>query len=237
MTPRAAPLRADERRAAIVEAALPLVLRKGMRVTSRELAEAAGVAEGTLFRVFGSKEDLILHAARSVFSRAEHLPALAAIERSAPLERRLVEVMRIWQDHVRRIMAVLVVFSTPEDRARLGDPSLVADPRTRERADRLVAELLCPDVERLRLPVAEVVRILGGLALMSVHPAEVGPPLTAEDVVDLVLHGIIREGKPLDPDVASSATIDPAAAPTGRPTGDPAAPTGIPTKGHSCSGD
>ena len=42
---RASALPADERRAAIVAAVRPVVLEHGERVTSRQIAEAAGVAE------------------------------------------------------------------------------------------------------------------------------------------------------------------------------------------------
>ena len=62
MPPRARALPPDERRAAILTAVLPVVLDKGMSASTRELAQAAGVAEGTLFRVFDSKDDLILAA-------------------------------------------------------------------------------------------------------------------------------------------------------------------------------
>ena len=56
---RAAALPVEERRAAIVTAALPLFLEGGARVTTREIATAAGIAEGTIFRVFDDKHALI----------------------------------------------------------------------------------------------------------------------------------------------------------------------------------
>ena len=56
---RAAALPPEERRAAIVAAALPLLAAQGTNVTTRAIAEAAGVAEGTIFRVFPDKDALI----------------------------------------------------------------------------------------------------------------------------------------------------------------------------------
>src|SRR5687767_11784534 len=50
-------LDSDERRKAIVAAALPLFARKGFAgTTTRELAEAAGISEALLFRHFPSKQ-------------------------------------------------------------------------------------------------------------------------------------------------------------------------------------
>src|SRR4029079_9014172 len=49
----------DERRKAIVRAAVPLFARKGFAgTTTRELAEAAGISEALLFKHFPSKQSL-----------------------------------------------------------------------------------------------------------------------------------------------------------------------------------
>ncbi len=55
---RAESLPPDERRAMIIEAMLPLLLEHGEMVTTRQIAEAAGIAEGTIFRVFADKDEL-----------------------------------------------------------------------------------------------------------------------------------------------------------------------------------
>ena len=55
----------DNRRRAIVEAITPLLIEHGGGVTTRQMAEAAGIAEGTIFRVFSDKCALIHEAIKS----------------------------------------------------------------------------------------------------------------------------------------------------------------------------
>ena len=94
-TGRAAPLPPDERRAAILRAVRPVLLERGVAVTTRELADAAGVAEGTLFRVFSDKLSLIGQAAFVAADPADAVPDLDAIDRALSLRDRLVAVMEI----------------------------------------------------------------------------------------------------------------------------------------------
>lgn len=73
---RARPLSRDERRDAIATATIPLLVEHGAAVTTRQIADAAGVAEGTLFRAFADKDE-ILHAA--VVRSLDPAPAVAAL--------------------------------------------------------------------------------------------------------------------------------------------------------------
>jgi len=103
---RASPLTRVDRREAIVTAVLPLVAARGTAVTSRELSETAGVAEGTIFKAFADKDDLF----RAVLDRVTDPeptergirsidPALAFEQRlevaAELMQRRLVDVWNI----------------------------------------------------------------------------------------------------------------------------------------------
>ena len=56
----------EGRRASIIAAARPLLVEFGAAVTTKQVAEAAGIAEGTIFRAFADKDTLL----RAVFEAA-----------------------------------------------------------------------------------------------------------------------------------------------------------------------
>lgn len=73
--------RQQERRQAILEAAVDLFSRQGFhRTSTRQLAQAAGVAEGTIFNYFPSKKDLLVAAMAQIVEDyfGEDLEALPA---------------------------------------------------------------------------------------------------------------------------------------------------------------
>ena len=74
----------EERRAAIIAATMPL-LRQGAAVSTKEIAKAAGIAEGTIFRVFALKDDLMPAFVHKVLDTAAVRAALRAIDRALPL--------------------------------------------------------------------------------------------------------------------------------------------------------
>jgi len=205
---RAAPLPPDERRAAILLAVRPVLLARGAAVTSRELAEAAGVAEGTLFRVFTDKVTLIREAVLAAVDPADAIPEIAAIDRTLPLRDKLLLLMTQAQAHVgdsMRWMGLLHEVGrlepagpTPENReAALRQWGRRQQAGT-EAVTAVVAELLEPDAGGLRLPVADVIdlfnTVLLGATIRTVDAGrrglDTGPP-DPEKLVDLLLHGVL----------------------------------------------
>jgi AcrR family transcriptional regulator len=177
---RATSLPPDERRAAIIEATLPLLATHGGRVTTREIAEAAGIAEGTIFRVFPDKETLIEAAIDSAFDQAPVEAALHEIDRSLPLEDRLAAAVAILERRfvsVWQLMTAVGVTRAPEKRV---PPSLVA-----------LTALFEPDRDRLRVDPEEAARLLRALTLAGTHPALVaGEALSTDQIVSVLLDGI-----------------------------------------------
>lgn len=189
---RAAPMTLEERRAALIEATLPLLYQHGRGVTTRLIAEAAGVAEGTIFRAFGSKDELVDAAIAKAFGPGQLVPRLDDIDMSWPLEQRLVKLVSILQQ---RLLAVFGLMRSC---------GLVAPPHDEEAhecwrrqvAARLV-EVIEPDEARLSVPPGRLLHLLRLLTFSASH-REIAEDqlLTPEEIVDVVLHGVLKKDCP-----------------------------------------
>ena len=89
----------------IVDAALPLILEHGERVTTRQIADAAGIAEGTIFRAFTDKDDVIQPSSTRPSTPLRSKNALAAIDLSQPFEKCLDAAIAAIQRRVDRRVA------------------------------------------------------------------------------------------------------------------------------------
>jgi AcrR family transcriptional regulator len=189
---RAAPLPLDERRAALIAATEPLLERFGREVSTRQIAEAAGIAEGTIFRAFATKEELIDAVIKDSFDIHRTCDELAEIDRGLSLEERLIAAVVILQDRLRRVFALfgsLRLYKETPDRDSF---------RTKQQADNevidgAIAALIRPDQARLRLDVMEAAGALRAISFVITHPI-LGDQRLADpqQIVDLVLHGICQ---------------------------------------------
>jgi AcrR family transcriptional regulator len=190
-----------ERRAAIVAATLPLVLQHGAGVSTRQIAEAAGIAEGTIFRVFRDKEALMCAVTAAAFDPAPSLRRLALIDRGLPLRGRLVAAAEILQEGVAGAIALIDALGlTGPPPARDGGPARVGPTGRNDAFRAAVVELIGADHHRLTAPASQVAHVLHLLVFSGTHPkmAE-GHPLAPEEVVGILLDGMCRPD-PLEPD-------------------------------------
>jgi AcrR family transcriptional regulator len=188
---RAAALPPEERREALITATLPLVLEHGTDVSTRLIAEAAGVAEGTIFRVFPSKDDLIEAAVASAFDPSALVEAIGRVQRSLPLADRLGAAVELMQARGRRIAGLVHAFA-----ARRSLPDHERARRMRASEARVVdalALLVEPDRDHLRCSPQEVARRLRLITLALSSPRLIDTdPLPPEEIVSLLLDGLRR---------------------------------------------
>ena len=108
---RAAPMSADDRRQAIVDAVVPLLVTHGEAVSTRQIAEAAGIAEGTIFRVFPDKNALLMAAAAHTLNPPnagqELADAVAGIEDLHEVVPVVAERMLVRSEQVMAVMIAL----------------------------------------------------------------------------------------------------------------------------------
>ena len=110
---RAAAMPAEERRASILAATVPLLIAHGTEITTRQIAAAACVAEGTIFRVFVDKETLIEAAVEQAFDPAPVEAEFRAIDLTLPLEARCEAAVDIVQRRVASLWRILTAVGGP----------------------------------------------------------------------------------------------------------------------------
>ena len=184
---RASALPADVRRDLLIEAAEPLVRAKGEQVTTGEIAAAAGVAEGTLFRVFASKAALI----EAVLDRAldprrtdEALCGLARRRPSHGLEADVTAAVEVLQ---KRVVEVWQLLSGVGPRFRTDRRRPIGSPMLTTILER---HRSCLDADP-----DEAGRILYSMTIATSHPLMAEQPLAPADVARRFLYGVAhREG-------------------------------------------
>jgi AcrR family transcriptional regulator len=193
---RIKPLPPQQRRAAIIEATVPLLREHGLGVTTRQIAEVAGVAEGTIFRVFADKDALIKAVLETVFDPEPVRRQLQAIDLSAPLEDRIRAAVKILSDRVRSVWQLLAALQTKSPHEHPPHPRVLGKNRAMAAAMGELAALFEPDRARLTFPPATAARMLRGVVFAGVHPIiSAGQPLSTDEMVTLLLCGIQRQDK------------------------------------------
>jgi len=184
---------AADRRRAILDVVVPLLVAKGSAVTTAEVAEAADIAEGTIFRVFEDKSALIYEAVRAAMDTTPVADAIRAISPSAPMRTQLLEAARVLREHFNRMMALgESLRSISALQARHRDVG-----RLIKESSGVISAALAELFERhraaLRVPPSAATAAFRGFIFASVHPLlPSAERLAVDDVVNILLSGIAK---------------------------------------------
>jgi AcrR family transcriptional regulator len=192
----------DDRRKAILDALIPLLVERGGDVTTKEIAEAAGIAEGTIFRVFPDKATLLFAAAEEAINPAGGLEAFeAAMAEADDLRERVVAAATRVLDRMQLTMAVMGAVrpylaakyhEAAQDKKKkipLGPPEFMLKAQ-RDLHERLT-HLFEPYADQLAVEPATAALALRSLTFGTARP-ELGlaPTLTPDEIADIVLDGV-----------------------------------------------
>lgn len=182
---RARPLPPDDRRAELVRLVIPLLKRYGRSVSTRQMAEACGVAEGTLFRAFGDKESLINAAIEAYFDPLPLAVAIRSVDPGLPVERKLARVLELLHERfegVVGLMSALRVTDGPPPIARTASETWL----------RAFEELMAPHRGALRGSTATVGYYLRLVAFATaIPPVSSSHEFAPEELLPLVTRGVL----------------------------------------------
>ncbi|CAN5607810.1 TetR/AcrR family transcriptional regulator [soil metagenome] len=179
----------EQRRDVLVDVTLQLLRQHGRDVTTRQIAEAAGVAEGTIFRVVESKEELVDAAIARAFEPGDLVARITEISAEWPLRDRLVVLASIFQQRFRATFSLMqrVGMIRPPDHLHDSEGAVA----WRHRLQELVVGVVGEDADLLAVPVDHFVHVFRLLAFAGSHEHIAdGRLLTPEQIVDTALHGL-----------------------------------------------
>jgi AcrR family transcriptional regulator len=185
---------AADRRRAILGVVVPLLVAKGSALTTAEVARAAGIAEGTIFRVFPDKCALIYEAVKATMDPTPVADAIRAIGPLASMEEQLGEAVRVLRDHFNRMTSLgesLRTVSALPGAQKRDVGRLIKESSTVISA--ALTELFERHRAALRVSPATATAAFRGLVFASAHPLL--PPrerLAMEETVSILLSGIAK---------------------------------------------
>ncbi|MBM7811047.1 TetR/AcrR family transcriptional regulator [Saccharothrix algeriensis] len=191
---RAPAMSPDDRREAIVAATVPLLFEHGANVTTSQIAKAAGIAEGTVFRAFKDKQELIATCVRSVLDVDAELELIKAAEQADALADRLSWAISAVSGYLDRTWKLIGVLRDSGYHPHHGSGERKGPPVEMQRLSERIAGLFEPDAHRMRVDPQLAARLLLGLVFTNRMQGDgFGDSTAGTDLlVQLYLHGVLR---------------------------------------------
>ncbi len=192
----------DTTRARIVEVAAGLLRDHGASgVTTRAVAQAAGLQTPVIYRIFADKDALLDAVAEHVF--ADYVARKAV---KPPSDDPIADLRAAWDTHLGFSLdnpALLALYADPARRARM--PAATAGIEILRARVRRIAE-----IGRLRVPetrAAEMISAAGNGAVLIVLATERRDLGLADAMYDAVMHAILTDEPALATDDLAAAVI------------------------------
>ena len=197
----------DDRRDALISVFLDLAHREGRTPSTAEIAREAGVAEGTIFRAFATKDALEEEAVQVAFCPAPVHRSIAAIGTDLPVRDRLVAFATIMQRRFVEVFGLMgaLGLTEPPNRGphlacyaaghhlRGASDEGVGDCEPHQPLLDTIDELVIGEPDAFVVPARDVVHRIRLLCFSGSHPGIAdGMTLTPEEIVDTVLFGLLR---------------------------------------------
>jgi AcrR family transcriptional regulator len=165
----------------IVDAVIPLLLEHGRDLTSKQIAEAAGIAEGTIYRAFGDKESLVNAAVEKYLDPEPLRDDLRAIDPTLALDAKLRAIVEIMLERFTGVIRMMTVYG--RERPHTHD----------ERNDFavIVADILADDADRLAVRPERVGHFIRLIAFASSIPQFTQDmDFTIDELTQLITTGV-----------------------------------------------
>ncbi len=169
----------------IIEAAIPLLVEHGEMVTTRQIADAAGIAEGTVFRAFADKDELLVAVIDAALDPAPLERALATIDPSLPLPETVAAAAGVAQHRILEIWRLVSSVGTRFHDRKKGPMS----------ESPALARLLEPHRDEFAYAPRAAARMLRALVFAMSHPMMVDEPAPPSEIVEVFLHGVSKAGR------------------------------------------
>ncbi|TDW29157.1 TetR/AcrR family transcriptional regulator [Cryobacterium psychrophilum] len=180
---RARSLSVEDRQEMLIDVVTPLLIEHGQALTTKQIATGAGIAEGTIFRAFGTKDELIQAAVDRQLDPEPFRDRLRGIDVTLPLEDKVRAIVVLMRDRFTTVFTIMTALG------RFGPPH-AHDPR-HDFTD-VLGQAVEADLDRLNFGAERAGQIIRMVALStSIQQIRGGLTFSADEVTDVILYGIM----------------------------------------------